>query len=309
MSVDKVSVIIPCYNNEKTIEQAVCSVLSDDHKNLEVIVVNDGSTDGCLDILKRLKTEHSEQITLVDQANNGANSARNKGLSLASGEYLQFLDADDYLVNSKLSKSVSLMNKDSNLCCVYSNGEMEKTHALIEASHKNTHRIAEKEFSEFTFGMNTNMPVWKTQFLRDTNELWDEDLSCWHETDYFFRLLIQVKSSKQVQHLPTTGFVRTVNQKGISGSAQSEFYLLGKLTAIKKILKVCESKNLMNKELEAQSDRFMWLMFKDAVLNGLDSIIRPIKVNHKSKSVIQKIVYLIPPTLLRSGYKVLRLFR
>ena len=157
--------------------------------------------------------------------------------------------------------------------------------------------------------MNTNMPIWKTSFLRENNELWDESLYCWHESDFYFRLLIRMKSSKQIHHMPIAGFVRTINPNGISESSSSCYYILGKLAAIKKILKFCESYNLMNSAIRKQSDRFMWLMFKDAVLKHFDSVLSAIEENHKSKSFVQKIIYLIPPELLRSTYKAIKFYR
>jgi glycosyltransferase involved in cell wall biosynthesis len=87
-----VSVIMPCYNSAAFIEQAVRSVLNQSYRGLELIVVNDGSTDASLDILQRIS---DPRLKVIDQPNRGVVAARNHGLKEATGEYIAFLDADD----------------------------------------------------------------------------------------------------------------------------------------------------------------------------------------------------------------------
>src|ERR1700740_3502767 len=87
----KVSVIIPAYNNESTIERAIDSVLTQDFDRFEVIVIDDGSTDSTGHLL----AHYGAQIQVLRQANRGAAAARNLAARGARGEYLAFLDADD----------------------------------------------------------------------------------------------------------------------------------------------------------------------------------------------------------------------
>lgn len=89
----KFSVIVPAYNAEQTIKKCINSVIKQTYKEWEVIVVNDGSSDNTLQILN----EMSEDIIIVNTKNGGVSSARNKGLDVSTGEYVLFLDADDYL--------------------------------------------------------------------------------------------------------------------------------------------------------------------------------------------------------------------
>ena len=89
---DKISVIIPCYNAEGFIESSINSVLEQDYENIELIVVNDGSSDTSLDVLRKFGND----IVLINQKNQGASIARNSGLKKATGEYIAFLDSDDY---------------------------------------------------------------------------------------------------------------------------------------------------------------------------------------------------------------------
>ncbi|MCD7819573.1 MAG: glycosyltransferase [Lachnospiraceae bacterium] len=91
-----VSVIIPVYNCEKYIEKGLRSVIAQSFSDLEILVINDGSTDGSGEILSRLAAE-DERILLITQDNGGVASARNRGLEMATGTWLTFLDGDDYI--------------------------------------------------------------------------------------------------------------------------------------------------------------------------------------------------------------------
>jgi glycosyltransferase involved in cell wall biosynthesis len=109
-----VSVIIPNFNYGKYISQAIDSVLAQDHKEIEIIVVDDGSTDNSLAILK----EYGSKVILIENSNWGAPIARNFGLMCATGNLVAYLDADDYWLPTKISKQINLMEK-SNADLVY----------------------------------------------------------------------------------------------------------------------------------------------------------------------------------------------
>lgn len=92
----KISVIIPVYNTEKYLEASVRSIMNQTYRNLEIICVNDGSTDGSLDILNRLKAE-DDRIIVLSKENGGLGDTRNFGIAHSSCEWLSFLDSDDTL--------------------------------------------------------------------------------------------------------------------------------------------------------------------------------------------------------------------
>ena len=101
MCIPKVSVIIPVYNTEKYVRQAVESICRQTLKDLEIIIVNDGSTDGSMTILEELAAQ-DERIKLFSQENQGQSIARNFALQKVGGKYLYFMDSDDYLENEAL---------------------------------------------------------------------------------------------------------------------------------------------------------------------------------------------------------------
>lgn len=100
-----VSVIIPVYNAEKHLEECVRSICAQTLQKIEIICVDDGSTDSSLEILNRLSQEDS-RIIIAQQDNAGAGAARNHGIRLAKGKYLSFLDADDFFDSHMLEKAL-----------------------------------------------------------------------------------------------------------------------------------------------------------------------------------------------------------
>ena len=93
----KISVIIPVYNDEKHLGECLDSVSNQTLDDIEIICINDGSTDSSLEILNEYSTD--KRITIITQTNQGSAIARNKGLDIAQGEYIGFLDADDIYIN------------------------------------------------------------------------------------------------------------------------------------------------------------------------------------------------------------------
>jgi glycosyltransferase involved in cell wall biosynthesis len=109
-----VSVVIGVYNAERYIAEAIDSVLAQDHRPLELIVVDDGSTDGSGDVVRRYP-----DVVYIRQENGGNGSARNTGVAAASGEFLAFLDADDRFTPGKLSLQLRALEEDPGLDLVF----------------------------------------------------------------------------------------------------------------------------------------------------------------------------------------------
>ena len=101
-----VSVIIPVYNVERYLKQCIDSVLAQTYQNIEIILVDDGSTDSSSDICDDLSIQHYS-IEALHKQNGGASSARNYGLKHAKGEYVYFLDSDDYLMDNAVEEMVA----------------------------------------------------------------------------------------------------------------------------------------------------------------------------------------------------------
>lgn len=117
-----ISIIIPVYQGEDTIRDCLKSVFAQTFSDVEVIVVNDGSTDRTREILE----EYADRITIIDQENRGRNAARNRGHQHARGEYLIFLDADIVMQPDMLEKMYDVLQKNPHATYVYSSFQYGK---------------------------------------------------------------------------------------------------------------------------------------------------------------------------------------
>jgi glycosyltransferase involved in cell wall biosynthesis len=113
----KISVIIPTYNRASLVSQAIDSVLDQTYQDLEIIIVDDGSTDNTRELLKPYKNK----IRYIYQENRGGAAARNTGIKNAKGKYIAFLDSDDLWFPDKLEKQVRILDKNDEIGLVYSN--------------------------------------------------------------------------------------------------------------------------------------------------------------------------------------------
>lgn len=104
-----VSVIVPNYNCEKYIEETLNSILNQTYKNIEIIVIDDCSNDKSFEIALDYSQKHSNIIVEKLEKNSGAATARNRGIELANGKYIAFLDSDDIWLETKLEKQIRFM--------------------------------------------------------------------------------------------------------------------------------------------------------------------------------------------------------
>ena len=129
-----ISVILPVYNREQKLSASVNSVLSQSHKELELILVDDGSTDGTRELCRRLSEEH-ENVTAVRKENGGPASARNRGLSIARGSYIAFVVLFYSLEHSMYELHVGDMERtgaDMAICAAGETSVIGKTHEIME---------------------------------------------------------------------------------------------------------------------------------------------------------------------------------
>lgn len=116
-----ISVIVPIYNMEKYIKRCVDSIINQTYKNLEIILINDGSTDESLKICKEYEVKDN-RIKVLNQSNQGQGVARNKGLNICKGKYISFVDSDDYIYPKMYEKMIHAIKKyDTDIAiCGYS---------------------------------------------------------------------------------------------------------------------------------------------------------------------------------------------
>ena len=107
----KVSIIVPVYNMEKRINKCLDSLVNQTYKNIEIIIINDGSMDHSLDIIREYQSKDS-RIKVINQRNMGISEARNNGLAIATGDFICFADSDDYLELNMIEELVNKITTD-----------------------------------------------------------------------------------------------------------------------------------------------------------------------------------------------------
>ncbi len=112
-----VSVITPVYNAEKYLDRTLCSVFDQTYKNIEIVLVDDRSSDRSAEIIRKYQATHREIVYFLQQENLGAGYARNKALELARGQYVAFLDSDDIWKSDKIERQVDLLNEKKGSFC------------------------------------------------------------------------------------------------------------------------------------------------------------------------------------------------
>ena len=126
-----VSVIIPVYNVEKYIEKCVTSVLEQTFDDFEIIVVIDGSTDGSEAKARKLQEENPGKIIIINQENKGLGGARNTGIINARGEYLLFVDSDDYIEKNLLADATKIIKSENSDVVIFDFDYVDESGALL----------------------------------------------------------------------------------------------------------------------------------------------------------------------------------
>ena len=191
-----VSVIIPAYNAEKYIEQCVNSVIKQTYKQLEIIIVNDGSKDSTLEVLEKLKSKDA-RIVVLNQKNKGLPAARNAGLKSCKGDYVFFLDSDDWI---ELSCIDTLMNieLENNVDIVFFDYFKSYNNQEIE------HHIYGKNFL-YNNKQKDNFLLWDMRTITSWGKLYskkcisdilyDEKMKTAEDVDFNYRVYKNVKKA------------------------------------------------------------------------------------------------------------------
>lgn len=180
------SVVIPAYNREKVLERTVNSALSQTYPNIEIIIVDDGSTDDTGKVAK-LMAERDPRINFISQENGGACSARNTGLKKAKGKYILFLDSDDEIMDTFLEKAELEYRKDSELGAVYCQTGIRKNNGIDYARKDHLEGYIYADALKQGYITSTSFITMKTECVRNVWG-WDEYLSHSNDDDMCFRL-------------------------------------------------------------------------------------------------------------------------
>ncbi len=181
------SIIVPVYNVEAYLEQCINSILLQSFKDYELILINDGSTDNCLEICKQYITKNPE-IRLINQDNKGLSAARNSGLNIAKGIYTWFVDSDDYIEKDSLKKLYESLNQKHIDVLAFSNYHLFENTGEIKENNLNptTEIYSNLEFinKKLSLEIAPWIYIYQTHFLKSENIQFREDVKI-HEDEFF----------------------------------------------------------------------------------------------------------------------------
>jgi glycosyltransferase involved in cell wall biosynthesis len=177
------SVVIPCFNVESFVERAVNSVLEQNYPLLDIILVDNNSTDGTSLVLKEL-TKKSKNIVLLNELTPGACAARNKGWRYSKADYIHFLDADDFLLPKSLEIKMDVLKKEN--CDFLINGHIKLDELGSKVDHPPAMDPWKGLFTGKIGGSSSNI---LSKLILERIGGWNEGLSSSQETNLYFEVL------------------------------------------------------------------------------------------------------------------------
>lgn len=228
----RVSVIIPVYNAENTVERCVSSVLNQEYKDLEVIVIDDGSKDASGAILNKLAAD-DDRLHVIHVENGGVSKARNTGLSLAKGQYVQFLDADDYIPMESTKLLVRTMEETGCDLVIADFYRVVGDKVARKGSIHTDSLLTLQEFaslmmdspSDFYYGVLWNK-LYRADLIRENQLMMDEDLNYCEDFIFNMEYLLHTKTIQPLT-VPVYYYFKT------EGSLVTQSMSLSKLVSTK----------------------------------------------------------------------------
>lgn len=241
-----ISVIIPVYGVEKYIAQCLESVINQTYKNLEIIVINDGTKDRSADIANEYAAKDS-RIKVYDFKNGGLSVARNRGLEIATGEYISYLDSDDWL-DTKMYETLletAMKNEADMVKCgiIETNGAAEEkiTFSDVKIINNEQHKAFENYFKGILWTL-----AWNGLYKRELAKKVKFPDNVVHEDNYSSGMFLYL--SKKVLVIPFCGNYYRVNDAGISKGGMKK--PLDKILAISKLKKDLFALGFVDKKLD-----------------------------------------------------------
>lgn len=216
----KVSIIVPVYNCEGHLDKCLNSIINQTYKNIEIILVNDGSTDNSLKVCKKY-AKKDKRIVIINKENGGVSSARNVGINASTGYYIIFSDCDDILEPDEIEYMVSIIEKE-NVDVVRTNFSIkgylgELTYDILGKLDRN----GIQRFKKKIFSGEVPAYIWillmRKDFILKNDLFFDEKLLCLEDTDFYVRLLNCVNSifisNKMTYNYILYGLNNSINPK------------------------------------------------------------------------------------------------
>ena len=213
---EKISIVIPIYNSEKYLEECIESIIKQTYKNLEIILVNDGSTDNSAKICVEYSKKDT-RIVFVNKENSGVSDTRNSGIAKVSGKYLMFVDSDDILNNGYIEETYKyLIEKNLDLCKTGMTILTES--AKQEKKFTNHFQILEKEeiYNSILTGNFFNSSctcLYKTEIINANNICFNINIKYGEDLDFFTNY---IENCNNIGYIPNCGYLYRLNENSVS---------------------------------------------------------------------------------------------
>lgn len=261
---DKVSIIVPAYNASETITRTLNSILNQTYKNIEIIVINDGSTDNTSEIVKKSK---DNRIKLIEQKNGGVSKARNNGLKFATGKYVLFIDSDDILSRKMIELLLKLMSENESdlVICNYINISYKNFYDNIFDTKIINTKINNQDqtLRQLLVEEKINGQLWNKLYKKDllNNIEFDENMCLMEDADFLIRYLLK---SKKIITIDSVLYAYIINEGSITKNIDIK-RLKNKYLFIEKINEHNKMKNIKKQYCEINNLKTLMAIEKNII--------------------------------------------
>ena len=299
-----ISVIVPIYNSEKYLDNTIKSIINQTYKNLEIILVDDGSTDKSYEICKKYQKKDN-RIKLFHQKNKGVSFARNIGIENSNGEFLTFMDSDD-LIDKKMYEK--LFNAfDNNLDYVFCDYKIKKN--MVNNSNKILDMtIYDKIYKSFPYDGGANWCLYRTKIIKKYNIKFSENLFFAEDLDFLISYLIRCK--KNIKYVDEKLYYYVNNSDSIT--KKEDIKLKSRITknyfdAVKlNYYKIINLKDIDKYKITNIFINFIFHLFiKTKIIINKKEMVNELKKHKKYFNLKQKIYYFLIKINKKSLYYLL----
>lgn len=293
---EKISIIIPVFNASKTIDLCLKSIISQTYKNIEIIIIDDGSTDNTESIINNY-AKIDDRIKLIKQKNSGVSTARNNGVMNANGSYIMFVDCDDWLENNMVEKMyMSLIENEVDVVrCNYFDDKLNGT-TIGKMYNLSGKKIMKKEYNEYKVlehfllaekpikNLVMLLLIKKSSLINNVS--FHKDLYMMEDVYYYLELFNNISS---IFFLDVPLYHYCENGKSVTNSPEKyEKNIFGILDTNKKIRDYLYSKNIMKDKinlLNANHIRIIIMyLYYIYIYNGRKNLLKIVKELYKDEN-------------------------
>ena len=295
-----ISVIVPVFKAETYLEKCVNSILNQTYKNLEVILINDGSPDNCPTICDNLSKLDS-RIKVIHKQNGGVSSARNAGLKIATGEFLTFVDSDDYILPDFIEKSAANITKNTDLIVAgHTVIDDEKNVKKITLKTQNNANIMQniENFMQFLIDGHFDVLVDKLYKRSLIDFVFEEGLRLGEDRVFNLNYFSKIKGS--IETVDNAGYIYVFNTNSACHQKRDDVFETLKISLVKlKEFLINHFNTIQNENYFKLVSSFVALCIKRTNVSSM----KKLKQQLKSEPLVVEYIEKYKPTSLKEKIK------